>query len=854
MGLAFKLKPLTISLWLCLATSVRADQDVRQFSPSLAAAQLGWQSDPNANACGGRYIEPDLGSTDTNLALDMNQPLNIDAAASDLQNEGISTLSGGVTMTQPGRFIRADTVQLLRNANRKTLEQINLQGYVVMREPSKITVGNSATLNVTDNTADYYHVLYRMGLNFQPIYFTPASQHSCSVHGIIAQGSASEFNQVAKGLFHLIDASYSTCAPLSSSWHLKAKTIDLNHQSGRGVAHSATLYVKNIPVFYSPYFNFPLDKRRMTGFLMPSYGHTTNGGWFLSAPFYWNIAPSTDMTLTPNLYTKRGVQLATDNRYLTTSSSGTFKTAMLPDDQAFSSFQKSAPAEYPASQYPSLPRLLSDSNDRWFYNWKDTTVFDTHWRGGVDITQVSDDYYQEDFNLPSATAAQLLQQAHLDYSAAHWNSILLVQNYQTLHPVNLLTTSNQYARLPDFSFNANYPGEDSFDYNLAGQAVYFSRLLNPGEIYPSDSGNPTSGVRSNLQPGISLPMLSPSGYLKPTLQYQATQYSLEDQTTGYNSNIYRGLPIFNIDAGLYFDRNISLFNNDYQQTLEPRAYYLYVPYQDQYQIPVFDTSEAPFTYDQMFVTNRFAGIDRVGDANQITLALSTRFLDSNTGVEKAKFALGRIFYAENRQVMLCTTPGCTDSQYTIGYTSPTESASPIAGLASYNINKNWAANANIAWDPATHQTENGSLVAQYKPAINHIINVSYNFIRYGDPNNPPSTDPTASSNNLNQIGTSFVWPIHDAWDVLASWNYNLSHDHFQTFLYGVTYNACCYAVRLAVGKTFTDLNGDGSANFNQQIYLQVILKGMGGVGTTNALSTLGTNIPGYQDKFMKANY
>lgn len=852
----FRLSPLSVSILLCLATShaSRANIDVSTLTQAEAAARLGWQADPLANVCGGTYVEPNLGSTDPNVPIDKEQAVLIDAGAGELQNDGISTLDHGVTMTQPGRSIEADTVYLLRDPASKTLTQANLQGNVVMREPSKVAIGNSATLKLNENSGSYFDVIYRMALAFQPISFTPAASNSCTVHGIIAIGKADTFTQVNKGLFKLTDATYSTCAPISSSWHIKAKTMDLNHQTGRGVAHSATLYVKDIPVLYSPYFNFPLDKRRMTGFLSPSYGNTTTGGMFLSTPFYWNIAPATDMLLTPSVYSKRGAQLATENRYLTKQSVGSFKTAALPDDQAFSSFQQSAPSEYPESEYPSLPRLLDASNDRWYYSWKDSTKYDPHWQSKVDITQVSDDYYQQDFNLQSATTAQLLQQANLNYSDRYWNSNLLLQNYQTLHPVNLLTTSNQYARLPDFNFNLYVPNESAFDYNLSGQTVYFSRLLNPGEVYASDSGNPTSGGRFNLQPAVSLPIIGASGYIKPTLQYQMTQYSLQDQTTGYDPDIYRALPIFNIDAGLYFDRNVSLFNKDYQQTLEPRIYYLYVPYQDQYQIPIFDTGTQPFTFDQLFNTNRFTGIDRIGDANQISLALTTRFLDGDNGTEKAKFAIGRIFYAEDRQVMLCTTPGCTDSDTTIGATSPTETASPIAGLATYNINKNWAANANIAWDPLYHQTENGGVTIQYKPKINHIINFGYNFIRYGDPNTPTTADPTDASNNLNQIGASFVWPINNAWDGLASWNYNISHDHFQTFLYGVTYNTCCYAVRLAVGKTFTDLNGDGSANFNQQIYLQVILKGMGGVGTSNALGELSANIPGYQDEFLKANY
>lgn len=852
----FRLKPLTVSLLLLSGMSVPlvagAEIDVAQLDTTDTANQLGWQADPDANLCGGNYIEPLLGSTDPNISIDPNQAVQIDAQSGDIHSDGLSTFNGDVSVTQPGRWLRADTLQLWRNAQTQSIERADMQGLVLLREPSKLTVGNSASIKLNQGQGTYYDVIYRMALPLQPIILTPIDSHSCSVHGVVTQGKAARFMQLGKGLYRLRNATYSTCSPTNSSWHLKAKTIDLNNQSGRGVAHSAVIYAHQIPVFYTPYFNFPLDKRRMTGFLSPTYGNSTTGGIYVSTPFYWNLAPQTDMTVTPSLYSKRGTQLATTNRYLTQSSKGEISMAALPNDQAFSSFQSSAPAEYPQSTYPSLTRLLNDDNDRWYYSLKDETHLNSHWQGHVDYTQVSDDYYQEDFNLPSLTTAQLLQQADMSYSNTHWNGRLMLQNYQTLHPVNLLSNSNQYKRMPDLSVNANYPDVHYFDYNFIGQSVYFTRSLNPGETYNSDSGQPTSGTRVNLQPGITLPFVAPAGYVKPTLQLQSTQYNLQNQTTGYDPDVNRSLPIFNIDSGLYFDRDTQWFGTDYQQTLEPRLYYLYVPYQDQYELPLFDTGSQPFTFDQLFTTNRFTGIDRMGDANQVSLALTTRFLDSDSGMEKAKFGVGRIFYAENRRVMLCTTPGCTDSSYTMGSTSSTESASPIVGLANYNLNKDWSATGNLAWDPIYHQTENGNVSFQFKPKPNHIINVGYNFIRYGDQNSPATESPTDPSNNLNQLGGSFVWPLTPSWQAMASWNYNISHDHSQTFLYGVTYNACCYAVRLSVGKTFTALNGDGNPMYNQQVYLQLVLKGMGGVGTSSAVSTLTSSIPGYEDEFNKA--
>src|SRR3989338_2793324 len=201
-------------------------------------------------------------------------------------------------------------------------------------------------------------------------------------------------------------------------------------------------------------------------------------------------------------------------------------------------------------------------------------------------------------------------------------------------------------------FNLNYPASPHVNYLMSAETVEFSRQLNPGEVFNSPSGDPTSGVRTNLQPGVGLSWNNAYSYVKPTLQWEFTQYDLSNQLTGYPNDITRSLPIVDIDSGIYFDRTAALFSHDYDQTLEPRLFYLYVPYRSQYQIPTFDTSTQTFSFDQLFQTNRFTSVDRIGDADQLALALSTRFLDQDTGEEKSSFGIGRIYYAHNREVML----------------------------------------------------------------------------------------------------------------------------------------------------------------------------------------------------------
>lgn len=844
-SLALRLKPLA---WLLLGMSagVHALGGITTEDIDQRASALGWVKDNKANICGGYYVEPNVGGglNESNDVL-QKQAVEISADQTHLQTDGASTLSGKVIVKQPGRYVQSDQAVLLRNAKTKEITATDLTGNVVSREPSKVVVGDRAHINLLDHSGDYYDVIYRMGVEFQPISFTPLPDNQQKVHGMIAQGNADKFSQTKPGYYVLKHVTYSTCAPTANSWVLKSKTLNIDHENGHGTAWNATLFVKGIPVLYTPYFDFPIDKRRMSGFLMPYYSNSTNNGLSISTPYYWNLAPNYDMTLTPSWYSKRGLQLNTQNRYLTEINHGEVDLGFLPNDRAFQEFKDRAPVTYAGNV--ALTKLENSSDNRSFYAWKDDAKFNANWHGNIDFTRVSDDYYQQDFGLRTPVPNQLLEQGTLNYNNAFLSSQLQVQNYQTLHPVTLLPTGNQYSRMPDLTVNLNPPPNNYFTPLFNGEAVYFKRSLSPGETQNTNSGQPTQGTRLNAEPGISVPFIAPAGYITPTLQYELTQYSLNTQQIGYNNSIYRSLPIFDIDSGLYFDRDVSFAKTDYQQTLEPRLYYLYVPYKDQYQIPVFDSGIQPFTFDQLFKNNRFSGIDRIGDANQISLALTSRLLDADSGAEKMRMGIGRIYYAHNRQVMLCNTAGCQDSLYSVGITSPTETASPVVGFFNYNLNSKWSTVSNLAYDPHTHQVNNGNLNIQYQPQRNHLVNFGYNFIQYGDPYSPPTATPDDPRNNLNQVSASFAWPITQSVSTMAGWNYNVSHQHFQTYLYGMTYNTCCYAVRLAAGRTFISLSGTGVPQYNKQIYLQLILKGLGGVGKNNALDAFTGNIPGYQD-------
>ena len=302
-----------------------------------------------------------------------------------------------------------------------------------------------------------------------------------------------------------------------------------------------------------------------------------------------------------------------------------------------------------------------------------------------------------------------------------------------------------------------------------------------------------------------------------------------------------------VDSGLYFDRNTHFKNTDYTQTLEPRVFYLYVPFQNQDNIPIFDSILQRFNVDSLFRTNRFSGTDRIGDANQVSLALTTRFINANTGEEKAKASIGEVIYFRDRRVTVCSTPGCIASEDP----SAEETLSPLAGQVSYALTRTWSTQANIAWDFNNNQAENGNINFHFEPSDQKILNIGYNFVRNGDVLfSDQNGDPTdASTNNLNQPYVSVAWPLLRQWTGVGAYRYNLSHDHLQTYFFGAEYDSCCWAVRALYGRTFTSLNQRQNPVFDNFFTIQFQLKGLANLGNSDPGDLLTSTIQGYKDPY-----
>lgn len=710
--------------------------------------------------------------------------IHITADTVDLLEKGLSHLEGNVEMTKDQQQASADVVDYY-----EPTENVDLDGNVNYWDESLYLKAPTAKLDLDNGTGSFRNANYKLISNW-------------------ARGHADELFLDVGTLTQGSNVDFSTCEPQESFWDLStniwkisAKSLTLNHETARGTARHAILRIKDIPVFYTPYMSFPLDAQRKSGFLMPSYGSSSRNGLEFRTPYYWNIKPDMDATFTPRYLSDSGVMGMGEYRYLLNSGSGTLNVEYLPGDDQF------------------------QGKDRNFINFVHTqTLFD---RGQLNVlyNRVSDARYFEDFGgTLTATSTQFLERhANFSYNGTNshynWNLYTNVQDFQTVNE-NLPISSRPYKRLPQFLFNADSVAKnDAINYHLKSEAVYFERGDDP-------LLNNVEGLRLDLYPSITYPMQSISGYATPKLGLRYTQYEL-NKNRSFKESPNRILPVLSLDSGLYFDKEGEVFNHSYSQTLEPRLYYLYIPKKDQSNLPVFDTGlyDLSSSYATLFYEDRFSGPDRMGDANQAVLSLTSRFNIHGTDVSGV-VTLGQAFYLEDRQVVL---PG----QAIQG-----EAFSPI--VVEYNITpfRNMNVFGDYQWDYENEITRKITVSGQYRPAADKVINLSYRVIRV------PSGIIGVANTSIEQTDASFSWPIGKDWNVIGRWNYDLPLKKSIEMFGGVEYNSCCWAFR-AVGRRFlTNLNGDFQTGF----FLQFELKGLAGVGQMT-VDFLSQQIPGYQRGF-----
>jgi LPS-assembly protein len=582
----------------------------------------------------------------------------------------------------------------------------------------------------------------------------------------------------------LTGATYSTCPPGQRQWEFAASEIKVDDVKKVGVARNATLRIGKVPVLWLPIVSFPTTDERRTGVLSPTVGRDDQNGFDIKIPYYFNLNPSYDATLTPRWLSKRGLMLGGEFRYLGENFRGGFEGTYLPNDDLQSA---------------------GEQQDRWLVEYEHFHNISRNWRAVVDFNRVSDVDYFADFgdSLADSSVSFLSSSAGFYGRGRHWDASLSVERYQIANPL-LSSNSEPYRRLPRLQGNWYKPLTPWMTVGMYGEAVRFDH--EPFDVVAPTISTIEGGQRTDLRPYLNFDFGGDAWFLRPQLAWRHTTYSLDGLLpAGTERSDTRSMPILSLDAGAYFERDTTWGGRGVVQTLEPRLFYLRVPYRDQADLPLFDTRELTFGWTSLFRDNRFGGADRQADANQVAVALTSRFLSAEDGRERLSMSLGRIHYFDEPRVDI---PGGV-------VLSPDGSA--WVAEADVSVSERWKVGVTQVWDPDTRLTELSSIRSQYRWGSGGVFNASYRYRR----------DPVSGSGTgLEQTDLSFVIPVSERWNLLGRWNHSLRDNQTLEALGGFEWKSCCVKVRLLARQYIRSF--DRRENFG--LYLEIELNGLGSFG------------------------
>ena len=598
------------------------------------------------------------------------------------------------------------------------------------------------------------------------------------------RGKAARISADQENTTELEQTLITSCSLQNPDWRLDASSIELDHDEEYGSAKNVVLRFMEVPFVYVPYMEFPIGDRRRSGLLFPEIGYSSSRGTEFTVPWYWNIAPNHDAIIAPHPMSRRGTQLDTQYRFLTERSRGQMDVAFLHNDKV-------------------------TDEQRHQFQYLQHTRFSPELNMDVDIQDVSDTEYFNDFsnNLSTTSTTHLSRNLLLNYNKPFWQSRLLAQTFETLD-TSILMVDRPYRRLPQLTLQGNQPiGKNGLALTLDSEWVNFDH----------EEDTVVTGSRLQLKPGLRWLSEGSFWFIEPAIKFSHTRYDVEDGN-GVKQNIEdRNLSMTSLDAGLFFERD---FNSELIQTLEPRIYYLNVPYRNQSLLPVFDTQESIFSTALLFRDNRFNGGDRIGDANQLTLALSSRLISTYTGREYFRASLGQIQYFEDRQVSLT---GSVEN----------DSRSDLIAELAVSI-KEWSLSAGTQWNTENNFSERGNFLAHYQSDSKHIFNFGLRNDR-------------SINTEIRQTDVSFMLPITNDFSAFGRWNYSLKSDHSIDAIAGFSYDSCCWTIQMMGQRRL--IYNNANEEYDNAVMVQLVLKGLGSVSGNKVSNTLQNAILGYNEDY-----
>ena len=703
---------------------------------------------PAAQAADPLVCENTLGTRlyeDAPKAVPLDDPNAVQLEAgrveAQLGEQPTASLSGGIMLRRGDKLAGAESARY----DPETLS-LYLSGNVRYEAPGT---------QIRSDSAEFEYESGRIG--FSGAEFWMGSNNS--------RGAADRLQISQDGLLQLDDVSYTTCPPGSNDWLLQAKDIDLDSRSGTGTARGVKLRFQGVPILYAPYLSFPISDARKTGVLTPEIGSTSRSGNEIVVPVYWTIAPNYDATFTPRVLTDRGVQMQGQFRYLTKSHNGVIDAEYLNDDS-----------------------LTGES--RSYVGVDHTSLLWNRWRGGVEFREVSDNQYFEDLggSLSTSTITHLNRAVRFDFHTANLSLFGQIQDFQTIDGA-IVPEDEPYRRLPQLLARGSWPD------------LWLGSTINlDGEIVNFDRDVGVTGWRFNLAPELELPLTRPGLFFTPAIAMDYTSYDLSNTEPGQRDNPERVLPIASVDTGIVLERLMNNSSRQRVQTIEPRLLYVHVPFEDQSDLPVFDTIAPDLNLVQLFRKNRFLGVDRIADTDQLSVGITSRVLDVATGRELMSGTIGQIRYFNTSNVSLSSAPTFTDES--------SDYVAELRFLLLTNVNFDFGHQWGTSGDRGTTQSQ---ARLQYRPATNRIINLAYRFRR----------------DSLEQGDVSWLWPLSRKWNFVGRYNYSFRDEKVLEEFYGLEYESCCWGLRVVTRRYISTRDGTRDTTYG----LQLVLKGMASVGT-----------------------
>lgn len=683
----------------------------------------------------------------SSAADDAQQPIEVTSDGAEVSRLGDALLKGKVRVRQGRRLLTAENAEYLAKGG-----DFRVSGNVEYSDD---------TVKVAGQTASWDPV---SGAKFGAAKFAIPARP--------ARGTADSITVTPDGKLGLERVRYTGCPEGNDSWVLRAGSLRIDQATQQGVGRNVRLDFQGVPILYTPFISFPVGNARKSGFLFPEFGNSNRSGVEFAAPYYLNLAPNYDATLTPRIFSRRGAQLGAELRHLGQRSHTQLEGNWLPHD--------------------SLA-----GRDRSYVHLTHQFDLTRRVRFDVDAANASDVAYFEDFGLgPEGTSVVYVERsARVTYLDRHWIAVGLLQDFQTIDRT-VPDALRPYSRVPQLAFRGRWSAP-SLDYALRGEFVNFERR------------NGVTGARLDLEPSVQFPLRSPGRFLVPALAVRATQYELRGTLPGADRSPLRTAPIATVDAGLVFERDT---RKGRLQTLEPRALYTYVPYRDQDDLPLFDTGVPDLRLERLFDPQRYVGGDRLADANQVALGVTSRVIDPGSGRQVLSATLGQVRYFEAPRVGLPGEP------------PPRASASDLIGELSVAAYGRWTVDLGLQWDPSRHRAVRRELALQYRPDGSRVVNLGYRY----------------REDRLGQLDASFAWPLSRSWNVFGRQVYSLRENAAIESFAGFEYKDCCWKLRFVARRYVSTRTGERDT----AVGIQLELNGLSSVGVPTG-AFLERSIRGY---------